>query len=98
MKPPSAKLSISNMPASLTSHHWPTRGRLVRYFTSVLFGPWMVSAFAGTSCAVDSETASLHDTVDSQIAQSLEAKHILTAERCSDAEFLRRIHLDLTGS
>lgn len=41
---------------------------------------------------------SLHELIDQQIGAAIAAKGITPAARSSDAEFLRRISLDLTGS
>ncbi|HWB11740.1 MAG TPA: DUF1549 domain-containing protein [Pirellulales bacterium] len=41
---------------------------------------------------------SLHELIDQQIGAALAAKGIAPAARANDAEFLRRIYLDLTGS
>ncbi|HEX7446296.1 MAG TPA: DUF1549 domain-containing protein, partial [Pirellulales bacterium] len=42
--------------------------------------------------------APLHELIDQQIAASLAAKGIAAAPLADDAEFLRRIYLDLTGT
>ncbi|HEV3025062.1 MAG TPA: DUF1549 domain-containing protein, partial [Pirellulales bacterium] len=42
--------------------------------------------------------APLHELIDQQIAAALAAKGIAPAARADDAEFLRRIYLDLTGT
>lgn len=41
--------------------------------------------------------APLHEIIDQQIREALAAKGMTPAARSSDAEFLRRIYLDLTG-
>jgi hypothetical protein len=48
--------------------------------------------------AAPASTASLHEIIDQQIGAVLQAKGIAPAARASDAEFMRRIYLDLTGS
>jgi hypothetical protein len=48
--------------------------------------------------AGESPNTSLHESVDLHIARALEAGRIDASQRCSDAEFLRRAYLDLTGT
>lgn len=43
-------------------------------------------------------SVSLHALIDQQIGAALAAKSITPANRSTDAEFLRRVYLDLTGS
>jgi len=50
------------------------------------------------SPAAPPSTAPLHEVIDERIGVALQAKGIAPAARASDAEFLRRIYLDLTGS
>ena len=40
----------------------------------------------------------MHELIDQQVTAGLQAKAIAPAARSSDAEFLRRVYLDLTGS
>ncbi len=39
----------------------------------------------------------LHQVIDQMIDTALTSKNLTASETCSDAEFVRRIHLDLTG-
>lgn len=53
-----------------------------------------------TSLAAGDESGragTLESIIDLQINEQLAAKQLAIAEACSDAEFVRRIHLDLTG-
>ena len=42
--------------------------------------------------------APLHELVDRQIESGFQKWNVVPAEPCSDADFVRRIYLDLTGS
>jgi hypothetical protein len=48
--------------------------------------------------AVALPAVALHEVIDQQIAAALQAKGIAPAARASDAEFLRRVYFDLSGS
>ena len=51
-----------------------------------------------SAASAQADTPNLHDLVDRQITAALAAKGIVPAPPADDAEFLRRIYLDLTGS
>jgi len=57
-----------------------------------------VLAIAFAEVLYGQQAAPLHELIDRQIAAALSAKGISPAAPADDAEFLRRIYLDLTGS
>ncbi len=64
-----------------------------------LFGSWMllVACFccmAGTSSAAEMPKSSLHERIDQLLEQGFVGP---IAPRCSDADFVRRIWLDVAG-
>jgi Protein of unknown function (DUF1549)/Protein of unknown function (DUF1553) len=56
----------------------------------------VIPSAIGQTSGSDSTTP-LHEAIDSHIAQGLGARNLTPAELCSDAEFLRRLSIDLTG-
>lgn len=50
------------------------------------------------SAAAPAAITALHELIDQQVEATLQSKNIAPAALANDAEFLRRIYLDLTGS
>ena len=48
----------------------------------------------GSACG---DELPLHVLIDQQVERACQQQKVPLAERCSDADFVRRIHLDLTG-
>src|SRR5688500_1547034 len=63
---------------------------------SLLLGVLTVTA-ASDSLAGEPDAAELAVLIDRHIEQRLEAEGVGTAEQADDAEFLRRVYLDLHG-
>jgi hypothetical protein len=69
---------------------------------SMRFQPASTIALVAVCCLwpgmVRAQEPALHDVIDQQIGSALAAKGIAPAGPADDAEFLRRIYLDLTGT
>lgn len=66
-------------------------------FHQILRGAAMTIVIATTAVTAATD-ARLHELVDQQIEGGLERWNAVAAEPCSDADFVRRIYLDLTGT
>lgn len=67
------------------------------WLTYVLLVPATAAACGGESLGGEAEASELAALIDRHIDARLEAEHLRPAEPADDAEFLRRVYLDLHG-
>lgn len=63
----------------------------------LLVGSTMIGAEARKPAVAKLDPAALAQVIDKAIHEKLKAEKIPPSDRCDDAEFVRRTHLDLTG-
>src|SRR5262245_14312795 len=69
----------------------------MRWLNHTLLVPVLVVTFGGAARAGEPDAAELSARIDRHVEARLEAERVRPAERADDAEFRRRVYLDLHG-